>query len=238
MQRCWQNRAKNRPTFISILEELAPNLSAEFQDVSYYFSDESHADADGNDAHSCAVKAHNAGLDRDVDMDEQGYDVGTMDDELDKECVLDVGLHSNDDYADECRIPFMSFVDPHRRQFYYPEKKFGMPLGLSSVAPHDSPSHGNMEACSLSSCLQRGASGGEVAALAATAVSPDSGSSLVECIQMDELASAKLPSCSSSSGYQLSDGSNESSKSSGSHSHTNGLANGHVCSHSRAQQSR
>ena len=38
MLQCWQKRAPDRPTFISILDELAPEMSDRFHRVSFYFS--------------------------------------------------------------------------------------------------------------------------------------------------------------------------------------------------------
>lgn len=220
MQKCWEYRAKNRPTFMSIIEELVPDLDPSFQNVSYFFSEESHGDGDGDDARTSALTAHNAGLDDDEEEDE--FYEEEMEDDID-----DVGFVGMDTH-EESRIPFMAAEDlNHHHHHHPPQSQAG-----HAASAHHSPSHGNRGASSSSSWVRgAGASRGPSGLVAGAGAGSGSGSP-VECMMMEELPNGhRFSACSSpTSANAPSDDSKGSSKSSGSYSHMNGVANGHIYS--------
>ncbi|KAK7116268.1 putative molluscan insulin-related peptide(s) receptor [Littorina saxatilis] len=230
MQKCWQYRAKHRPTFMTIIEELVPDLEPNFQNVSYFFSEESHGDGGGGEvgveARMNALSAHNAGLDDEEDEeeeeDEEYYD-GELEDDIDD--VVFAGMNSHE----ESRIPFMSAEDHSHGGHNNPHLPPPPPPGGQAACGHHSPSHGNRGASSSSSWVRgAGASRGPSGLVGAGAGS-GSGSP-VECMMMEELPNGhRFSTCSSpTSANAPSDDSKGSSKSSGSYSHMNGVANGHI----------
>ncbi|XP_076465772.1 LOW QUALITY PROTEIN: putative molluscan insulin-related peptide(s) receptor [Babylonia areolata] len=227
MQKCWRYKPKHRPTFMSIIEELVPDLDPNFQNVSYFFSEESHADGEGENSRSTALSAHNAGLDQDDDddddYDEDDGDIGNefLEDEID-----DVGFAGMDSH-EESRIPFMAAEDisHHHHHHHHDPQTVG-----HVTSAHHSPSHGNRGASSSSSWVRgAGASRGPTELVAGAGAGSGSGSP-VECVMMEELPNGhRFSACSSpTSANAPSDDSKGSSKSSGSFSHMNGLANGHI----------
>jgi len=60
MLECWRHSAARRPSFMQLLDQLAPDLSEEFRNVSYYFNHEPD-DADDDD-HSDFVNSRNASV--------------------------------------------------------------------------------------------------------------------------------------------------------------------------------
>ena len=227
MQKCWRFRAKHRPTFMSIIEELVPDLDPNFQNVSYFFSEESHADGDGEDT---ALTAHNAGLDDNDDDDEEDED--EEEDEGDEEFYEGVDDDIDDvrfagmDSHEESRIPFMAAEDLSHLHHNLPPQPSA---GYAASAQH-SPSHGNRGASSSSSWLRgAGASRGPCGLVAGAGAGSGSGSP-VECMMLDEMPNGyRFSACSSpTSANAPSDDSKGSSKSSGSFSRMNGVANGHI----------
>lgn len=49
MLRCWEYKARDRPTFCEIIEELIPDLDESFRDLSFFFSDLNMHSEDGED---------------------------------------------------------------------------------------------------------------------------------------------------------------------------------------------
>jgi len=52
MLECWRHNAARRPSFIQLLDQLVPDLSDEFRNVSYYFNHEPDIDDAAGDADS------------------------------------------------------------------------------------------------------------------------------------------------------------------------------------------
>jgi hypothetical protein len=222
MQKCWHYRQKNRPTFMSIIEELVPDLDPSFQNVSYFFSEESHGDGDG--AHH---RSHNTIL----DMDDEGEDEDEEADLEDRKFYE--GVEDDTDEIDDVRFAGLNSAERDARRPFIPSQDLSHhhPPSPSSSA-HHSPSHGNRGASSSSSWVMgAGASRGPSGLVAGAGAGTGSGSP-VECMLLEELPNGHRyvsPCASPTSANTSSDDSKGSSKSStGSFPHINGLANGHI----------
>ena len=229
MLKCWKYRAKHRPTFMSIIEELVPDLDPNFQNVSHFFSEESHGDGDADNARASALTALNAGLDNgEEDEGEEGEEEEEFYEDIDDVRFAGIDTH------EESRIPFMAAEDlNHHHHHHHPplpppyQQQGG---GHQAASAHHSPSHGNRGASSSSSWARgAGASRGPSGLVAGAGAGSGSGSP-VECMMMEELPNGhRFSACSSpTSANAPSDDSKGSSKSSGSYSHMNGVANGHI----------
>ena len=238
MQKCWRYKTKHRPTFMSIIEELVPDLDPNFQNVSYFFSEESHADGENACGGGSAIPPMLDRFDANVDEPEQGD--GFLDELDDIDDVAFAGMHSHE----ESRVPFMEAEDPyhHHHGGAHASSASAPPL------PHYTPPHGNRGASSPSpspspSSWARGAeaSRGPNTAGAGAGGGSVSGSP-VECMMLEDLSRHPHPhphgSPSPPSTSGPSDDSKGSSKSSGSHAHLNGLANGHVYNPSYSQRTK
>lgn len=225
MQKCWQYRQKNRPTFMSIIEELVPDLDPSFQNESYFFSEESHGDGDGSHhrSHKTILDLDDEGELDDEDEEEGGLEdrkfcQGVDDDIDDIDDVRFAGIHSAERDA---RVPFIP-SSQDLSHHHHPHSP------LSSA--HHSPSHGNRGASS-SWVMGAGASRGPSGLVAGAGAGSGSGSP-VECMLLEELPNGHRyasPCTSPTSANASSDDSKGSSKSStGSFPHINGLANGHI----------
>lgn len=227
MQNCWRFKARDRPTFKSIIESLIPHLNNNFEKVSYFFTgDDTHSD-NGDNPH-CSQLGTRAlgGGGGDADKDGGMGDLeGIEDIDLD-----DVGFAMIDSH-EESRIPFMIGED---LSHCYP-----VPLGTHTGSPPNNSSHShsqrspahslrgvNLFSPSGSSAVEmqplRGAVGG---------ISGSGSGSPLECVMMEELPNGhriSSPCSSPTSANAPSDDSKGSSKSSGSYSRMNGLANGHI----------
>jgi len=65
MLECWRHSAARRPSFIQLLDQLAPDLSDDFQTVSFYFNhepdnDDAAADIDSIDSRNASVEDLNS----------------------------------------------------------------------------------------------------------------------------------------------------------------------------------
>lgn len=216
MSRCWEFKPKKRPTFKMIIEDLVPNLNPSFQHVSYFFSEESRTNSDSELRHA---QLNRQGVEREEEEEEEdGLDCEEEEDEIDLEYA---GLSA---LEEESRIPFMTAEDPSHYHHHFP-----LPHP-QACASQRSPSHGKRGASSSSSLRGAGASGGPSSMVAGAGAGSGSGSPC-ECVLLEELPNGhRLSACSSpvSNANANSDGSKGSSKSSGSYSHMNGLANGHI----------
>ncbi|KAL8598131.1 hypothetical protein ACOMHN_030417 [Nucella lapillus] len=234
MEKCWQYRAKHRPTFMSIIEELVPDLDPQFQDVSYFFSEESHGDKEGADeARTTALASHMAELDQSPTeaTGGQGFS-GDDDDDIDN--VSFTGMDSRE----ESRVPFMAAEDPNHHHHHH---KSPQASGGQAAAAQHSPSNSTRGASSSSSSWARGAgaSRGPCSLVEGAGAGSGSGSgSPVECMMLEDLHNGhRFSGCSSplalmGGGANLpSDDSRGSSRSSESNSRrVNGLVNGHIYS--------
>ena len=88
MVKCWRYRPKQRPTFKEIIEFLLPDLDPNFQEVSYFFSEEN-----AKYEESKAAAAHSA-------MEERMEPSDAEEEEDGQHCPMN-------DYVDEAQLPML-----------------------------------------------------------------------------------------------------------------------------------
>lgn len=130
MVKCWRFRQKQRPTFKEIIEILLPDLDKNFQEVSYFFSEEAKQ----------ATTNHHTDITDYVEEDDTEDGPGPMNDYIDEANLpflhgaeASNGVELNDIFTDNGSYPTGSYPWNHR------------PAGSSDVCGCNLPLLGNMD---------------------------------------------------------------------------------------------
>ena len=130
MVKCWRFRPKQRPTFKEIIEILLPDLNKNFQEVSYFFSEEAKQ----------AASNHHSDVTDFVEEEDVEEGPGPMNDYIDESSLpflhgaeASNGVELNDIFTENGSYPTGSYPWNHR------------PAGPSDVCGCNLPLLGNME---------------------------------------------------------------------------------------------
>lgn len=84
MKMCWAFSPRNRPTFKNLIEMLVPYLSAHFHEVSYFFQEVVHSDADDNAVEYISEGLKHGEEEEDENEDDESADRDDPEEEADQ----------------------------------------------------------------------------------------------------------------------------------------------------------